>query len=73
MRYWQRALGDAFMQAFYGKYNADFKQSCERLITKLEPFELNEEQKDLLEGMFMRIGLTLERSAQAIAEERTAL
>ncbi len=73
LRYWQRALGDAFMQAFYGKYNADFKQSCERLITKLEPFDLNEEQKDLLEGMFMRIGLTLERSAQAIAEERSAL
>ncbi len=70
LEHWQTALGDAFMQAFYGKSEPQFAKQCQQLLRKLDEFDLPVEQKEMLEGMFERIGLTLERSAAAIAKQR---
>ncbi len=67
---WQQALGDAFISAFYGKNEPQFQRASEALLAKLEQINLASEQKEILEGMFARIDLTLARSAAAIAKQR---
>ncbi len=70
LEYWQQALGDAFMNAFHGKADPMFQLASVALLSELDEFDMPQDQKDLLEGMCERIRLTLERSANSIAEQR---
>lgn len=69
--YWQEALANAYLNAFHGKEDPIFHLANASLLSRLDEFDFLPEQKDILAGMCERIQLTLDRSAKAIAEERT--
>ena len=63
---WQRTLADAFMLATKGKFDEKFKQASDNLYDELGAIVDDSNQLEAIEGMFIRINLTFERSASKI-------
>ena len=66
LKKWQYKLADAFLLASQGKCNDDFKQASDLLHQELVSEGHDSAQIDAIHGMFIRINLTLERSASKI-------
>ncbi len=66
LKKWQYKLADAFLLASQGKCNDDFKQASDLLHQELVAEGHDSAQIDAIKGMFIRINLTLERSAGKI-------
>lgn len=67
---WQKALADAFMLATKGKHDNAFRQACDDLYNELIELVGESNQVEALQGMFIRINMTFERSAETIADQR---
>ena len=67
---WQRALADAFLLASKGKCDEGFEKASKALYDELYALVGNSNQLEAIEGMFLRINMSFERSAEAIAAQR---
>ena len=67
---WQRALADAFLLASKKKYDEGFEKASKALYDELYALVGNSNQLEAIEGMFLRINMSFERSAEAIAAQR---
>jgi len=66
LKVWQHRLADAFLLASKGKCNDKFKQASDLLYQELISNVGESNQVEAIQGMFIRINLTLERSASKI-------
>ncbi|WP_067213039.1 hypothetical protein [Marinomonas aquimarina] len=67
----QRALADAFLNCYDGKSPAVFQQAAQHFLASLPQQALSEDDIELIRGSVERIALSLNRSASAIAVERS--
>ncbi|MFQ3187450.1 MAG: putative membrane protein YccC [Marinomonas primoryensis] len=67
---WQTALADAFLLATKGKYNDHFERASDQLYDELQALVEESNQLEAIQGMFLRINLTFERSAESIFDQR---
>jgi uncharacterized membrane protein YccC len=67
---WQTALADAFLLATKGKYNDHFERASDQLYDELQALVEEANQLEAIQGMFLRINLTFERSAESIFDQR---
>tara|TARA_R110001599_G_scaffold5266_4_gene26476 strand:- start:4671 stop:6716 length:2046 start_codon:yes stop_codon:yes gene_type:complete len=67
---WQTALADAFLLATKGKYNDHFERTSDQLYDELQALVEEANQLEAIQGMFLRINLTFERSAESIFDQR---
>ena len=67
---WQTSLADAFLLATKGKYNDRFESASNQLYNELQALVEESNQLEAIQGMFLRINLTFERSAEAITGQR---
>ena len=70
LQHWQTALANAFLLASKGQVDAGFESASRALYDELVGLVGESNQVETIQGMFMRINLTFERSAQAIAEQK---
>ena len=68
LKKWQYGLADAFLLASKGKCDDNFKQTSDLLYQELIAKVGESSQVEAIKGMFIRIDLTLERSASKIAQ-----
>ena len=67
---WQTALANAFLLASKGRCDDGFEKACKSLYDELISLVGDSNQVEAIQGMFLRINLTFERSAEAIAAQR---
>ncbi|WP_418138655.1 FUSC family protein [Marinomonas sp. RS-M-Aa-14] len=67
---WQAALANAFLLASKGRCDDGFEKACNSLYDELIRLVGDANQVEVIQGMFLRINLTFERSAEAIAAQR---
>ncbi|QRV24802.1 FUSC family protein [Marinomonas foliarum] len=67
---WQTALAEAFLLASKGRCDDSFEKASQSLYYELLALEGNSSQVEAIQGMFLRINLTFERSAEAIAMQK---
>lgn len=70
---WQHALADAFLLASKGQVDQQFKHACDALYQELVCILGESQQVEAIQGMFMRINLTFERSANSIKTPNSPL
>ena len=66
---WQSALAKAFMMATKGQFDEGFNNACVILNHELIRKVGKTSQTDMIQGMFQRVNLSLQRSAEVMAEE----
>ena len=66
LKKWQYKLADAFLLASKGKCDEEFKQASDLLYQELISEVGDSAQVEAIQGMFIRINLTLKRSASKI-------
>ncbi|NVK72846.1 MAG: FUSC family protein [Oceanospirillaceae bacterium] len=67
---WQRALADAFLLASKGKCDEGFVSASNALYDELYKQVGDSNQLEAIQGMFIRLNMSFERSAEAIAAQR---
>jgi hypothetical protein len=67
---WQRSLAKAFLSASKGKHDPRFENASNALYDELSSLVGESNQLEAIQGMFLRINLTFERSAEAIAAQK---
>ncbi|ETI58405.1 FUSC family protein [Marinomonas profundimaris] len=67
---WQRSLAKAFLSASKGKHDPRFENASKALYDELSSLVGESNQLEAIQGMFLRINLTFERSAEAIAAQK---
>ncbi|SBS27635.1 p-hydroxybenzoic acid efflux pump subunit AaeB [Marinomonas spartinae] len=68
---WQNALADAFLLATKGKHDDEFNKTSALLYDELVSAVGESTQVEAIKGMFIRLNLTFERSADTIADQNT--
>ncbi|WP_166425288.1 FUSC family protein [Paraglaciecola sp. 20A4] len=71
LKQWQLSLADAFLLASKGKTDDKLKRNSDLLYQELESKVNESTQVEAIQGMFIRINLTLERSADQISNQST--
>ena len=67
---WQKSLANAFLEASKGRFDDQFEKASDSLYADLDSLVEDSSQVEAVKGMFLRINLTFERSAEAIAAQR---
>ncbi|WP_227804017.1 FUSC family protein [Marinomonas profundi] len=70
LSHWQASLAKAFLLASKGRCDDGFEKACDVLYDELVVLVGNSNQIEAIQGMFLRINLTFERSAEAIAAQK---
>ena len=68
---WQNALADAFLLATKGQHDEEFSKTSTVLYNELVAAVGESTQVEAIKGMFIRLNLTFERSAETIADQKT--
>ncbi|QUN06608.1 FUSC family protein [Shewanella yunxiaonensis] len=66
---WQQALAQAFLASSKGQQYPAFKTSSTALLEAIHEDQLSPEQLEMIEGMFTRVSLTFERTANTMAQK----
>ncbi|WP_421849705.1 FUSC family protein [Marinomonas sp.] len=67
---WQKSLANAFLESSKGRFDDQFEKASDSLYADLASLVEDANQVEAIQGMFIRINLTFERSAEAIAAQR---
>jgi len=66
---WQHALAQAFLASSRGQQWPAFKDCSAELLQAIHDDQLPQEQLEMIEGMFTRVSLTFERTANTMAQK----
>lgn len=67
---WQQLLAATYLQSTVGQLNQGFAKGCARLLTRLRMANYNTQQVELIEGMFERMTLTFQRTAEVFGAKK---
>ncbi|WP_340676807.1 FUSC family protein [Paraglaciecola sp.] len=67
---WQQSLAFTYMQSAKGKVSDAFRLGSNSLLTSLQDAQHNPQQLEIIEGMFERMTLTFQRTAQVIGTSK---
>ncbi|WP_137165437.1 FUSC family protein [Salinimonas lutimaris] len=70
LKRWQYALADTFTDAANGRPLRRFRPACEEVLAQLRKHARHDNDLKLIEGMFERLTLTLERTATMVRERQ---
>ncbi|MFM2484087.1 FUSC family protein [Celerinatantimonas yamalensis] len=68
LEHWQQALAESFLLATKGRYSTQLATANEALLNELSAILGESSQLAMIQGMFQRLTLTLQRSAQVMAK-----
>ncbi len=70
LKEWQYALADAFIDAAKGRDTRRFETACDKVIFTLKQNQLSANNLKMIEGVFERLTLTFQRTAQMMRDKK---
>lgn len=70
LQQWQRELSESYLLSAEGQANDRFRVASQRLLQAIRDAAEPQSQAEIVEGMFERLALTLERTARTVRESR---
>lgn len=67
---WQQELSESYLMSAEGRFNDRFRPASERLLEAIRKAAEPGSQVEIVEGMFERLALTLERTARTVEVSR---
>ena len=70
LKEWQYALADAYIDAAKGRNTSRFEKACDKVMVTLKQNQLSAHQLKMIEGVFERLTLTFQRTAQMMRDKK---